>query len=278
MRATLPRLPKSPLNPTMQDCRGLAQDFYEMTRKLHEQNSACLRGDARIGQGQECSLVSRKVVNVLRAWPQCSSIEVELCEVYARADAERSTCRARAANRADKEGRNETQRTDALKKANDKYEEIVASYHEVSDYVSDPRGYLVTKANQAIWSRIFPDGMRESAQDRPDLAQEVYRYTFNQSRAGLAMTPNPVIQAFQKTNLDFLQVAGEQTMAHMASITAEMGRFTVGNAALVKRDMLPVPAPKAASECDVMKDTEASARLFDSDFDRWTALVQKCGG
>lgn len=279
------RFPNSPVDPTMDDCREMAQQYFMLVRSTHEAIGSCLTGPARIGPGLECNRLDNTVREVaMRAWPHCSDLEAQACAIYARRDAEVSSCQVRALARARRENRDEAQRVQMLKQANDRFETLRDDYSDVKELITDPREFLVNKAAQSIWSLVFPDGRRASANDRPDLADEVYRTVFNFNDLAMEQSRNPVIRAIQETSMGAVRQVALDLNRTMMRIEADMREFTLNNAEMPRARPLPLPQLSGRAqtggdaECALMADVDRSRRLLESQPERWLALNERCEG
>jgi hypothetical protein len=272
------RIPLAPIAPTMEDCRRLSAEFGELVQQVLGRIQQCMRTtETKIGYGLECSH-PRGVVTRLRAWPHCGSDEATLCELYARRDAEVSECQSRV--RAGMERRRGAEEhAQALKNANDRYDSFRRAYDSTKSLLTDPRKFLMQTLSREIWSRIFPKGETESLGDRPDLAEEVYRYAFNQAKAGIRLTPSPFIRSIQQQMLDRLGGEFARTLVELDRIERALERFGTSEMdALARTAPVPVRSQPlgGADDCAILEDFQESRSLMQSDQERWLDLVAKC--
>jgi hypothetical protein len=276
------RFPTSPVDPTTEDCARMMQEFNAMTRALHKTNNECLSGDPHIGPGVECSLLSRKVRNTTRAWPQCGHIDVQLCQVYARRDTEEARCKDRARSRAMKQTKEETERAKRIKITMDQYEKAESAYEDARHLMADPREFILQKGAAEIARALFPQGREKSADDRYDLAEEVYRIAFKTGYAGIGTTRNRVIRAFQRSSFDNLRYHALELQKQQDTLFTEMEQISLRDMQLLgSRSRSPAPVSTQIRsigdpECTVLSDPARSEQLLAADSVRWLALVERC--
>src|SRR5262249_21440159 len=193
--------PKSPLQPTMQDCNALFHAyFYNIITPLNERIDQCMSTPARIDYVNRCDGGGR----FLEAWPQCHQLHCQWNEAERQRSEQMRICQARALANQDRQ-RKLDQENEALRKIRDSvdtYDKLKNTYDQATSFVRDPFGYLQKALGQKIYDSIFP---KDSP--RPQLvgkAEDIFRFTFAAARKGLKEANkyrSPVIGAIQEEAL-----------------------------------------------------------------------------
>jgi hypothetical protein len=208
-------LPRSPVNPTWEDCRILYSRYYSLLRKRHDQMSACLSQKAIFGEVTSCSGKP-----AMRAWSQCIGVELEICQISRQRDAEIERCHADARARLSREEAEDRERAEQIRKANDSYEKA----KKLIGFLQDPKAYLrsIFAPYPNALDRIFgPSRDRLDA----DLGQEVYRYAHNQANAGVSATPNRLIRAIQTDALAHLGSVHGDVLRQLDEVSVQISNF-----------------------------------------------------
>jgi hypothetical protein len=88
------RFPVAPAVPTTADCQNLNNAYLSLYRDGENQTSACLSGPANFGEGAIVTGTCN-TYDAVRAYPQCSAIEVSVCQLGKRMLDETGSCFAR---------------------------------------------------------------------------------------------------------------------------------------------------------------------------------------
>ena len=210
--------PVSPSNPTIDDCRRLADAYHNLLQKVLHQNLDCMRQPARFGPVTSCQGEPEET-----AWAQCHTFVLQECALEAASDHEQKLCKANLQFHNESEPTSENRRARQIALGNQLYEqsqELVAGVKNPEVFL---RSALGTKKDRDV---VFTNGTLNA-----DVGQELYRYAQNQAHAGARQTPNSLISAIQQASLDKLaemhrSVLSEldKTLRTMASLGNERRR------------------------------------------------------
>lgn len=204
-------LPLSPINPTHHDCNVLYLQYNSIFRELSKKNLECIDSPPEFGFYQNCHGHEE-----VTAWVQCSDIDIEECEVKIRQDKEVADCRAKAHDPSEDYSNKET----ALSNANKSYERA----RDMIQLIKNPESFLREKLSPypKAMSQIFgPDGSKFDT----DLAQEIYRYSNNQAKAGIQLTQNPIIRRIQSAALQHIAKEHKNTIHELNQLTEDINNF-----------------------------------------------------
>jgi hypothetical protein len=225
MEAAAQQYLRSPLDPTADDCRQLKAAHQRVVQDAHGKYGACLKGPVRFGYGPECSLVSPYKIhqNRLKAWVQCGSSEVLLCEAYATQEREFNTCVERANKRA---GVDEKKLRD-LRSANDAYDAVKNTWSTAHGILTRPVEFFFNRAIENTTRGLFPAWRGEVDLSSDPRAEEIYRYLQSQSNMAVEATWNPVIRAIQKESLLQIFAQFKRLTLDMNGAMSQMQRLSV---------------------------------------------------
>ncbi|MDO9255919.1 MAG: hypothetical protein Q7U54_10435 [Bacteroidales bacterium] len=206
--------PKSPIAPTYEQCTILGQQYQLILQGLHEQMSSCMnQNPPTIGRYQNCA-----GKQAMTAWVQCSDIDVEQCKVEAITQKELENCRAKAHGPSDRD----TDMATTLKKANSTYEHV----RDMVQLIQNPESFLrknLTHYPNAITQLFGSSGSKFDV----DLAQEVYRYSYNEAKDAVQLTPNSIIRRIQQTALQHIANIHKNMIWKMRQLSEDMNNFKI---------------------------------------------------
>lgn len=252
--ATAQTLPRSPLNPSTEDCRNLNQAYFERKSEIYKQIFVCFRaGDTDIGYTEECGR------RVLRAYRRCAPLDTELCEVQEAQEREYAVCMSRV-EREQEISADERRMAEGVRTANTYSQQFLGA----AQLIKDPVSFVERALGRAVREQIFA-----SRNERLDLAQQVYDYAFLQARTGLAATRSPFIRSFQSAQLEIA--------------TAQMDRFVAESRGSGRGEtprpvpLRPLPHPTTKpDECAILRDPDQSRALMMRNTQQWRQLNDRC--
>jgi len=207
--------PKSPINPTYEQCTILGRQYNSIIMNLHDQMSNCMnQNPPTIGRSQNCS--GRQA---LTAWVQCANIfDLDLCKAEAIKQKELQDCRAKAHGPSD----SDTDMATTLKKANSTYEHV----RDMVQLIQNPESFLrknLTHYPNAITQLFGSSGSKFDV----DLAQEIYRYSHNEAKDAMQLTPNSIIRKIQQTALQHIANVHKNMIREMSQLSEDMNNFKI---------------------------------------------------
>jgi hypothetical protein len=276
--------PRSPPNPSMEDCRTLNMSYFSLLLDKHNDIAACMHGEPRIGRTEECGRPT------VRAWAQCASLNTESCTIEKNQRDEYGTCVARAVQLQDTSlqagenslanQENERRRAEEMRSVNNHYREAKESV----DLLKDPAKFVEKSLGKEMREQLFQPG-----RERLDFAQEIYNYGFPQARAGLGASQQSFIQNIRKGQLEGIQSLSryafnqlELTSMRFNRIIAETRANDAPSISLPLTKPVPAPAAPMAKpaappgECAFLSDPKKSRALKLRDRQRWKQLNDRC--
>jgi hypothetical protein len=278
-----------PLSPTYADCARMSEAHSARRKPLYESVMSCMNtGNIHTGYCAGACPGTRAT-----AYKQCCSIESQICAedtTYAQAN---ELCMSRAHARAMEE---EAQRTlDNKQRAqnnlltkqilavNDAYTALSTAY----DAISNPTDFFLKAVSRQ--SPLYRD-LFDSKEHLKNmgLAEELYRYAFNQARAGIgaqAGITSPVVSAVQSQSLEAIDRYYGRAFDQLNSSFEQMVKLDAGLRQTLKTfspQTMNVKTPSPTEDsysraaCSVLADSSASRRLLEEHSDQWLALTARC--
>jgi hypothetical protein len=285
-----------PLAPSYADCGRITKAHIDRSKALWSDQRHCLSGDIHVGycDGRNC------FGGRATAYRQCCAIDAAVCaedQTYAAAN---SLCMSRAnAKSAEDEARkalyarqHNDELTQRIRAANNLFD----AYSTAREAVESPQKFFTAAVGRdsSLYRELFDseDHLKNSG-----LAEELYRYAFNQGRAGIdAQTgvTNPVALAVQSASLDaikhysgraFDQLNGtmEQMMKLDADLAQTLNSFHPQTLSVKSTSPSAGNGPTGSSRtgdsaagCAILAEPDASRRLLEDHSDQWIALTARC--
>jgi hypothetical protein len=274
-----------PLSPRWSDCNKIFVEHGKKVSPLSSQELRCISGPPRFGYcDADCVPGLRHT-----AYRQCCSIRVAICAVDQAYSAAYELCRQRAEatskaeadqGRGD-EDQDKRKLAQRLRAGNDAYDAVIKSLESLSspeEFFSAALG-----GDSSLYGQLFND---KGQLTNPDFGEELMRYAFNQSKAGVraqAGVTNELALTVQSKLLDVIERHYRDAMQELDASFSAFQRMTRLDSNLQHSldnfhpQTLPARFSPSARDCAVLRDVDgASRKLLEEDSEQWLALSALC--
>lgn len=195
-------VPSIPYDPNAPDCQKLDQDYSKLDLAAAHRLSECMRQDTNIGPGLEYDSQCRAHSTVM-AWPQCSPISHDICEIGRKKTIATTTCWEDAARQQANLNKIKADAEEMAKKSHSAYKRL----RQAQDAINDPQKFLATVVLDKVrgYGQNFAERLYDTkgyiANEHLKEANGLYKYAASGSESALRQLNPGLISAIQIDSL-----------------------------------------------------------------------------
>lgn len=267
-----------PLAPTNEDCARVGLAHSQRAQSLAIRDQECMSGYPKVGYCETNCLP------VATAFPQCCSIEKAYCgEVHAwKEDNELCQSSHKAASGAARRVSGDTQDGKIAKElhaANGAYEAVTKAI----EGIESPQAFFAAALGRdsPLYKRLFAKDT-DDRMSNPELGEELFRYAFNQARAGVRAqsgVTNELALKVQSKALDAIEKHYTEMFDQLHSTMEQMAQLDSNLQQSLNNfhpQTVPAGPPRSGADCAIINDPAASRRLLEQSSEEWLALTARC--